>query len=111
MVFHLLETLRFFVLIVILIILFIVFDTIKRTKGRFNLGSKAMFIAFSLLFILEILGHFSILRSLIKNFELLDELLEGIFVTVMLVTVFIINQKVKKVNHGNKKKKSGKMKG
>lgn len=108
MVFHILETLEIFVLIVTLIILYMIFDTIIRTKGKFNLGSKAMFIAFSLFFILEVLGHFSILHSLIKNFELLDELLEGIFVTVMLVTVYIINQKVKEVNHGNNKKKSKK---
>lgn len=89
----------------VLIILYVTFDTIKRTRGSFNHGLKALFFGFSLLFVLEVLEHFSILNSLFTNFELLDELMELIFVVIMFATVLIINNKVKEIHDGKKKRK------
>ncbi len=91
------------VLIFTLAILFAVFDTIKRIKGRFNQGWKVLFFAFSVFFLLEFMALLNAL-NLIQS-KLLIQGLGLIFVVVMLVSVIIINKKVREVADHHKKKK------
>jgi len=86
------------VLILILIILLVVFDTLKRVKGQFNKGWKALFLAFSLYFILEFLEH------VLKMPEIVREFLEVAFLLIVLITVVIIDKKVRELPDGHKKK-------
>ena len=95
-------------LIVNLAVLFIVFDTIKRTKGKFNQGLKVLFFAFSFFFLIEIYDHLTSYMG-IRN-EVIHEMLELIFMIVILLTLLKINNKVKEVNHNNKHNSKGKNK-
>ena len=88
------------VLILILIILLVVFDTLKRVKGQFNKGWKALFLAFSLYFILEFMEH---VLKVPKN-EIVGEFLEVAFLLIVLITVVIIDKKVRELPDGHKKK-------
>ena len=90
-------------LILILAVLFIVFDTIKRIKGKFNRGCRVLFLGFFLLFILnfiELLDKLNFLRGV-----WLGEILEVIFIVAILVSVVIINKKVREVSNHHKKRK------
>lgn len=91
-------------LILTLTILFVVFDTIKRTKGKFNRGWKVLFLAFSLFFIFNVIENLSELYNLGVKVKLMNNILEVLFVMVMLVTVVIVNKKVKEVSYHEKKK-------
>lgn len=103
------EILNFVNLTLILIVLFIVFDTIKRIKGTFNRGWKVLFFAFSLLFILELLEVLGKLFFFSEDLgETVGELFQIVFYVALIISVAIINKKVKEVNHDNNKKKKSK---
>lgn len=87
------------ILITTLIILFVVFDTIKRIKGQFHRGWKVLFIAMSMFFVLEFVELLDVLGYI--ETELLEEALEIIFVITIFLSVLIINKKIKET--GSKK--------
>ena len=89
-------------LILILVVLFLVFDTIKRIKGKFNRGWKILFFAFSMFFILEVIELLDKLRFI--EGELVEEVLEAVFLGAIVISVIIINQKVREVTDHHKKK-------
>lgn len=100
------ETLNFINLILILVVLFIVFDTIKRIKGTFNRGWKALFFAFSLLFVLELAETLGILFSIdVELGEVLGEILQIIFYAAIIISVAVINRKVRELTDHHLKKK------
>jgi len=87
------------ILFITLIILFVVFDTIKRIKGQFHRGWKVLFIAVSMFFVLEFVELLEVL-GYIKT-GLFEESLEIIFVIILFMSVLIINKKIKEI--GSKK--------
>jgi len=91
-------------LILILAVLFVVFDTIKRIKRKFNRGWRVLFLAFSLFFILKFIELLDELNFLKRG--LMEEILELIFIVVILASVVIINKRVREVTDHHKKKKS-----
>ena len=100
------EILVLFVTIVIfmtLVILYVIFDTIHRVKGQFNKGWKVLFVAMLMFFLVKLIELLEVLNYL--EGELFSEILEIIFVLVILFSVLIINNKVKEVYDGRKKKK------
>lgn len=88
-------------LILILVVLFLVFDTIKRIKGKFNRGWRVLFFAFSMFFILEVIELLDELRFLEGG--LAEEVLETAFLGALIVSVIIINRKVREVTDYHKK--------
>ena len=99
---ELIELLMGIVVILILATLFVLFDTIKRIKGTFNRGWKVLFFAFSLFVVIQfvaILVHLGLLRGGL----LLREILKVVTFIAILVSVIIINKKVKEVHDGQKK--------
>ena len=89
-------------LIFTLAVLFVVFDTIKRIKGKFNQGWKTLFFGFSVFFAFQFMY---LLRKLyFVNIELAMEILKVIFVTTMLVSFAIINKKVREFPRWYQKK-------
>ncbi|MBI2134828.1 hypothetical protein HYU09_02480 [Candidatus Woesearchaeota archaeon] len=91
-------------MVILLVLLFVIFDTIRRVKGKFNQGWKIMFLAFSLYFILMTVALLTSLE-LISPGMLLFDVLDTTFLAVILATAVIINRKVKEVHDGHKKVK------
>ena len=94
------------VLIIILVTLanlYLVLDTMRRTKGLFSLGWHVLFIAILMFLGLEILELFDALGYV--SGELFGEILEIMFVLIILFSVVLINSKVREVRDSKKKKK------
>ena len=91
------------VLFVTLAILYTIFDTISRVKGKFNKGWNVLFVAMLMLFLVELIELLDVLNYL--EGYVFAEILETIFILVILFSVLIINNKVKEVHDGIKKKK------
>ena len=95
-----------------LVVLFMVFDTIKRTKNDFSKALKFLFfvfLTFSLVVLLTLLGELNLFRA-----EVPVDITRLIFVILSLISIRIINRKVKEVNHdiehNNNNKKHRKIK-
>jgi len=100
------EILALFVTIVIFVtlaILYVIFDIIHRVKGQFNKGWKVLFAAMLMFLLVELIELLDILNYL--EGELFTEILEIIFVLIILFSVLIINNKVREVHDGKKKRK------
>src|SRR3989338_7281996 len=80
-----------------LVVLFIVFDTIKRTKNDFSKALKFLFfvfLTFSLVVLLTLLGELGLFRA-----EVPVDITRLAFIILSLISIRIINRKVKEVNH------------
>lgn len=91
------------VILVTLAILYIIYDIIHRTKGTFNRGWKVLFVAILMFLGLEILELLDALGYV--SGALFGEVLEIIFILIILFSVVIINSKVREVRDGHKKLK------
>lgn len=91
------------VIFVTLAILYVIFDTIHRVKGQFNKGWKVLFAAMLMFFLTKFIELLDVLNYL--GGKLFAEILKIIFVLVILFSVLIINNKVKEVYDGHKKRK------
>ena len=91
------------ILIATLVILYVIFDTIKRVKGQFHRGWRVLFMAMAMFFVVEVIELLEALNYIEGG--LFEEILEIIFVLIILFSVVIINKKVKEVHDGHKKLK------
>lgn len=89
------------ILIITLVILSVVFDTIKRVKGQFNRGWKVLFLAMSMFFVVEFVELIGVLGY--AEAELFEEILEIVFVAILFLSVLIISKKIKEIKDGKKK--------